>query len=118
MHIDLYKKYMDIVLKINLFYYGITGALLSFYFSQNGNNSLIEYSLIMPILFGIGFAIIFIFGVITLAVSIEDIELIVEELDMSHYVRIDVLLYLLKGSVGLMALSTLGLFYVLCSPNL
>lgn len=109
---------MDVVLKINLFYYGITGALLSFYFSQNGNNSLIEYSLIMPILFGIGFSIIFIFGVITLAISMEDIDIIVQELGMSHYVRIDALLYLLKGSTGLIVVSTLGLFYVLCSPNL
>jgi hypothetical protein len=118
MHIDLYKKYLDLVLKINLFYYGITGALLSFYFSQNGNGSLIEYSLIMPILFGIGFSVIFIFAVITLGVSMEDIDIIVKKLGMSHYVRIDALLYLLKGSVGLITISTLGLAYVLCSQSL
>lgn len=63
MHIDLYKKYLDVVLKANFFYYGITGAILSFYFSQNGNAGLIEYSLIMPILFGVGFVVIFTFGV-------------------------------------------------------
>jgi hypothetical protein len=118
MHIDLYKKYMDVTLKINLFYYGITGALLSFYFSQNGNSPLIEYSLIMPILFSIVFAVIFIFGVITLDVSMEDIDILVEKLEMSHYVRIDALLYLLKGSVLLMLFSTIGLFYVLWSPDL
>jgi hypothetical protein len=68
-HIDLYQKYMDIVLKINLFYYGITGALLSFYFSNNGNNSTIEYGLILPILFSFGLIFLFAFADKSLSVS-------------------------------------------------
>ena len=30
LYVDLYKFYMDITMKVNLFYYGITGAILSF----------------------------------------------------------------------------------------
>ena len=118
MHIDLYQKYMDIALKVNLFYYGITGAILSFYFTNNGNGSLIEYSFIMPIVFSIGLIALFIFGWLALAVSMEDIDLIVEELGMSRFVRIDGLIYIFKGSAAFMFLSSLGLLYILFSDSL
>ena len=118
MHIDLYQKYMDIVLKINLFYYGITGALLSFYFSADGNGKTIEYALLLPIFFSLGLIGLFCFSVKTLAISSTDIGYLVKELEMPYFIRIDALIYLMRGSIGFVALTTIGLLYIFCSNSL
>lgn len=34
MNVDLYKSYLDLVIKLNLFHYAVTGAILSFHFSK------------------------------------------------------------------------------------
>lgn len=34
LNVELHKSYLDLALKINLFYYAITGAILSFYFTS------------------------------------------------------------------------------------
>ena len=118
MHIDLYKKYIDIVLKINLFYYGITGALLSFYFTKNGNGSAIEYSLLLPILFSFSLIALFIFGDRAFKVSQQDIDSLVEELEMPYFVRTDALIYIMRGTIGFIGVTTLSLIYVFCSKSL
>lgn len=118
MHIDLYQKYMDIVLKINLFYYGITGALLSFYFSADGNGKTIEYALLLPILFSLGLIGLFWFSVTTLAISNTDIASLVKELEMPYFIRIDALIYLMRGSIGFVVLTTIGLLYIFYSSSL
>jgi len=60
-HIDLYKHYLELVLKFNIFYYAITGAILSFYFSKV-QIATIRYSLIFPILMSLLFASFFFYG--------------------------------------------------------
>ena len=44
--IQLYRQYLDLAIKVNMFLYAIVGALLSFYFT----NKTEEYSLIILIL--------------------------------------------------------------------
>lgn len=61
LYVDLYKFYMDITVKVNLFYYGITGAILSFYFAHP-STPLIKYSLCLPILMSLIFSAIFFYG--------------------------------------------------------
>lgn len=34
LNIELYRTYLDLALKLNLFYYAITGAIVSFYFAH------------------------------------------------------------------------------------
>ena len=118
LNIDLYQKYLDFALKINLFYYGFTGALLSFYFTRNGNIPLVEYSLLLPILFSIALIIFFIYANNALVVSRTEINELVAELKMPYYVRIDTLLYLVRGSVVFIGITLLGIIYVLCSKSL
>ena len=31
LHVDLYKFYLDLAIKINVFYYAVTGAILAYY---------------------------------------------------------------------------------------
>lgn len=45
--VSLYKHHLDLVLKVNVFIYAVTGAILSFYLSQP-LNGLVKYALIFP----------------------------------------------------------------------
>ncbi len=55
-NVELYKFYMEIVIKFNIFYYAVTGAIVSFFF-KNSTISNIKYSLLFPILMSIAFAV-------------------------------------------------------------
>ena len=57
-HVDLYKHYLDLVIKFNAFYYAITGAFLSYYFSHI-NDGLVRWSLVFPIVMGFFFSALF-----------------------------------------------------------
>jgi hypothetical protein len=61
LYVDLYRFYMDVSVKINLFYYGITGAILSFYFTHS-DARLVKYALCLPILMSLVFSGIFFYG--------------------------------------------------------
>jgi len=58
LHIDLYRGYLDLVLKFNLFFYAVTGAILSFYFVHR-MDPLIKYSLLLQLAMSIVFAFFF-----------------------------------------------------------
>lgn len=62
-NIDLYKFYMELIVKFNVFYYAVTGAIVSFYFANQSIEN-IKYSLLLPILMSIAFAGFFIYGAI------------------------------------------------------
>ena len=53
--IDLYKFYLELVLKASIFIFAITGALTSYCFSNSGK-PLIKLSLIIPLIMNVGFA--------------------------------------------------------------
>lgn len=59
-HIDLVKHYLDLVIKFNVFYYAVTGALLSYYFTNSKSENLVRWSLVLPILLSFFFGILFI----------------------------------------------------------
>lgn len=59
--VELYKFYMDLVVKLNVFYYAVTGGILSFYFGNPGIEN-IKFSLILPIVMSLAFAGFFIYG--------------------------------------------------------
>lgn len=118
LHIDLYQKYLEVAIKLNLFYYGITGAIMSFYFTQKANNSTTELVLVLPILFSAALFIFFLFASRSYAVSKTDIENLVDRLGMDYYVRTDALLYLFWGSIVFIGLTLSGLLFVFCSTKL
>ena len=61
LNIDLYKFYMDLVVKFNVFNYAVTGAIASFYFA-NPSISNLKYSLCLPLVISIAFAVFFVYG--------------------------------------------------------
>ena len=63
LHIELYKYYLDLGLKANLFFYFITGGILGIYL-QSPASRLMKFSLLLPILISLAFGGVFIHGAI------------------------------------------------------
>ena len=61
LQVGLYKGYLELLLKFNVFYYAATGALVSYYFSKP-DIPWMKYSLCFPVLMSLGFATLFIYG--------------------------------------------------------
>ena len=57
--IDLYKFYLDISVKASLFAFGVTGALLSYYFTNREDNEFLVWSLSLPMILNAGFFVLF-----------------------------------------------------------
>jgi hypothetical protein len=58
LHIDLYKEYMKITATFNAFFYGVTGAVLSYCLSAENDNE-VRWALFFPPLMCVFFAYVF-----------------------------------------------------------
>lgn len=59
--IDLYKFYLELIINSAKFIFTITGAMLSWYLIHK-NDTLLKYSLLLPLLLNLGFCIICLLG--------------------------------------------------------
>lgn len=66
------RSYLELALKLNLFYYAITGAILSFYFSHT-EEPLLRYSLVLPFVMGAVFSGLFFYGAVLSRYTREEI---------------------------------------------
>ena len=66
-NVDLYKFYLDLTVKINVFYYAVTGAILTYYF-QHSSDPLSHFALLLPIVFSLAISGIFGYGSLLLGV--------------------------------------------------
>ncbi len=71
-NVDLYRFYMELVVKLNVFYYAVTGAILSYYFSHTTMES-IHLSLVLPLVMSVAFAGFFIYGALLTSVLRADV---------------------------------------------
>jgi hypothetical protein len=55
--IELYKFYLELMIKASVFVFGITGAIVSYYLAHRGT-PLLQLSLIVPIIMCAGFSVI------------------------------------------------------------
>ncbi len=101
LHVDLYKHYLDLVLKFNIFYYASTGAILSFYFSKT-DVGLIKFSLLFPIMASVCFGVLFLYGANALRVTRQEMFDIRDKLDLDTAPEFNVLGGLLLASALLM----------------
>src|SRR5210317_945781 len=60
MSVDLHKWYLDFAVKINLFYYAITGAILSFHFSK-ASPTVSVFSLLIPTVLSLALGCFFLY---------------------------------------------------------
>ena len=70
--LDLYKFYLDIGVKGSLFAFGLTGALLSFFFLHRTDTPILVWSLVLPIVLNAGLFVLFRASIAASAAMIED----------------------------------------------
>ena len=64
-HVDFYRHYLELTLKLNIFYYAATGAIASFCFSRPDPAGSVRYALVFPALMGVLFVVLCIFGTVS-----------------------------------------------------
>lgn len=69
LNVDLFKHYLKITIEFNVFYYAITGAIVSYYLSNASNQPLMRYALLLPICMSVLFSAFFFWGAVLMTVS-------------------------------------------------
>ena len=118
--LDLYKHYQELLLKLVIFYYAITGGILSFYFSKVGaasNLGLIRYSLLLPLAMSVGCSLIYVFSVIALNIAQQDLLGTAEKLGLDAAPDFRVLTLGLITASALTVLTALGILVLFFNPN-
>lgn len=100
LHVDLYKFYLDLVIKVNVFYYAITGAILSYYFQHNGDG-ISRYGLLLPVCFSFAIGAIFLYGSSLVSVVREEMFSIRDRLGLDTAPEFMVLTVFLRVMGGL-----------------
>jgi hypothetical protein len=116
LHVGLYKEYLNLLLKFNVFYYAATGALLSYYLSHS-TIPLMKYSLAFPILMSLGFASMFIYAASQTHVVREELFSIRDKLGLAtapEYRVLTVFLWLFAALMIIVGIGLVGL--VFCAP--
>ena len=106
--IDLYKHYLKLTIEINVFYYAITGALVSYYLAHR-DDSAVRFALILPLLMSVLFALLFIYGAIINRLSRAEIFRVRDALGLHVAPDLSVLGWLLSICAVLMLLVAAGL---------
>lgn len=109
--VELYKGYLDLVVKMNVFYYAVTGAILSFYFVNQ--NELTEMSLLLPLAMSLAFGLFFLLSANLARVSRDELFEIRDKLGFSAAPEIGVLILLLWIFATLMLLVAGGLTWLM-----
>lgn len=111
-NIDLYKFYLEIVLKTSIFIFGITGAIVLHYFS-NASKPLVELSLCLPLIINSGFAYLCFNGASFENILDRDHEILSEELGTRIAFMFNPLYEVLRLFAVLYALVFIGLGVIL-----
>ena len=107
--VDLYKHYLKLAIEINVFYYAITGAIVSYYFAHRTAEPEIRFALALPILMSILLAAFFIYGSIMNRYSREEMFRIRDALGLRVAPEFAVLSWILIIFAALMGLVAISL---------
>ena len=88
--IGLYKFYFSLTLQIYIFFYGITGGIVTFYFA-NKNIAYVQYSLILPMIMSFLIAFLFAYGSKLISVVGNQINHLAKKLNVYAYPNTSVL---------------------------
>jgi hypothetical protein len=112
LHVDLYKFYLEIAVKVNVFYYAITGGILSFYFG-NPQEQLAKYALVLPAIMSAALGILFLVGSALLLLTRREVFSIRDKLGLETAPELGVLsLFLATFGVIFIGVSC-GIWWVL-----
>jgi|CXWL01.1.fsa_nt_gi hypothetical protein len=117
LHFDLYKTHLDVVIKVLTFYYGITGAILSYYLAHPADDPKPRLALLLPLIFSIGLAVIGFRGSRLVGYTQKELAEIAREFDLKVYAPLTALVNLLRlAGVGC-AITAVAILYLLLEHN-
>ena len=110
-NIELFKFYLDQLIKLETFYYAITGAIFSYYFANKGVEGA-EYSLLLPLFISVFLGIFFFYGASLLPVIRQEIFDIRDQLNLQVAPDVNVLavLLIIFGSLSFLIAIVCGIF--------
>jgi hypothetical protein len=118
-YVDLYKYYLELGLKVNAFFYVVTGAILAFYLNNTGT-PYIKISLLLPIAMSVILGPFFIYGAVQWGRVMENIQIIINDLNQSKldvrqtpHIHLLLWLLLLFGVLFLIVGMSLGILWKL-----
>lgn len=92
--VNLFKFYVDATLKVNIGFYSRSGAILTYYF-KNAGDPLLKYSLVLPMVLGLGFGIMSLLGSIEANDTQKNLSYIRDELKLPGMPHIQILIFFL-----------------------
>ena len=104
----LYQFYFDITIKANVFYYGITGGILSFCLTRERHDYTVA-ALLLPILMSIFLAVLFFYGSGLAKVLAHDTAHVAEKLELDGAHDFSLLPLILLGCALLQFLCAVGI---------
>lgn len=107
-HIDLYKHHTELLLKFMAYYYAVTGAILSFYFSQP-ENRFAGFSLFLPWFISIIYGFIFLYAGRAVDAQIEAVREFKMVLGIHSYSEVELLKTTLTAFGCLLLLTAIAL---------
>jgi hypothetical protein len=111
--VEVFRGYLDTALTANIWFYALTGAIVSYYLSNQKKAPYLTYSLFLPFILGVLIIIISVAG-IRQAHRIEEMMLKdAGNIQLEHVPAVEVLVSFLKSSVGLISLVCICLALIL-----
>lgn len=117
MAIDLFKHYLKLAVEFNVFFYAITGGVVSYYFAHN-TEPLMRYALLLPFAMSIFFGAFFIYGAHLMGYLRREVFEIKDALQLKTAPDLQVLSIFLILSAVLMFFVAIGLGFVIWCPTL
>ena len=109
---QMYRGYLELVVRLNVFYYAITGAILSFYFAHS-EDFLVKWSLLLPFAMSLSFAAFFLYGAFAANVTRTEVFAIRDKLGLTAAPEHAVLIVLLGIFSVLFIIASVGLGWLL-----
>lgn len=97
LQVDLYKHHLDLLLRFNLFFYATTGAIVTYYLAHD-DAPLLRLALLLPILMGIGLALISSYGGIAVRHMVGELDAAARQLGLHASIDVSFLAVLLRLS--------------------
>jgi hypothetical protein len=103
LYVDLYKSLFDLFIKVNVFYYGITGAIVVYYLEHTAE-PLARYGLLLPIAFSITLGGLYIYAGNYVGVLRGELEMLAKELGLRSSPEVHVFRVFLR-SLGIISVA-------------
>jgi hypothetical protein len=115
-YVDLFRFYVDIAWRSSVWFYGITGALLAFYFDRvERTGPYLAFALLLPVAFSVGFCVLYLRGARQVADLRIKLDYIRDQLNLPGRPHVEFLYDFLRWAAVLFALvgACLGVVLVL-----